>query len=314
MSEYQLVPLTTKGLLSYRPKKVFPSKAPVTSLEYSADGLRLLTAAENGWLTLYDLHQATSIRVIGCTSYGVGIAVFGAHPEIVLHTSTKQDNNIRYLSMYDNKYIRVFSGHTDKVTNIEFSPTKDTFISCSKDKTLRIWDVRDNKCTYELKVGFAPVAAHDPEGVVVAIGVSSSVIKLYDIRNFGGGPFNNFSITNSDYVFWSQLKFSRSGTNIIISTNSKHFYVLDSFNADYIHDFKTSENRSDIDLFGDVSADDLYGFYGGTDGKLHVFDTKVGVEIGVIKSNHNGPLTHTLFNPFYAMLTTAGTDGVQLWS
>ncbi|KAE9546569.1 hypothetical protein FO519_010219, partial [Halicephalobus sp. NKZ332] len=76
-----------------RPKKVFPSPSRINSLEFSPDGLRLLSAAENGWLTLYDVNECSSIRVIGCTKYGVGQAIFGAHPEIVLHTATRVDNN-----------------------------------------------------------------------------------------------------------------------------------------------------------------------------------------------------------------------------
>lgn len=46
--------------------------------------------------------------------YGINKAIFGPHPETVLHTCNKVDNNIRYLSMYDNKYIRIFSGHTER--------------------------------------------------------------------------------------------------------------------------------------------------------------------------------------------------------
>lgn len=72
------------------------------------------------------------------------------------------------------------------MTNIEFNPPRDTFMSCSLDKTMKIWDVRTNKCSYELSVDSVPVGAHDPEGVVIAVGLESKFIKLYDIRNFTG--------------------------------------------------------------------------------------------------------------------------------
>ena len=60
----RVVPLSKQGLLSMRPKKVFPSPSKINSLEFSLDGLRLLSAADNGWLNLYDVNECSSIRVV----------------------------------------------------------------------------------------------------------------------------------------------------------------------------------------------------------------------------------------------------------
>ena len=47
-----------------------------------------------------------------------------------------------------------FSGHTNWVRSAKFSPDGKLAVSCSDDKTLRVWDVVNNKCIktfHELK-------------------------------------------------------------------------------------------------------------------------------------------------------------------
>ena len=46
--------------------------------------------------------------------YGVDMIRFTHAVNTVIYTSNKMDDNIRYLSLHDNKYIRYFSGHTKK--------------------------------------------------------------------------------------------------------------------------------------------------------------------------------------------------------
>lgn len=64
------------------------------------------------------------------------------------------------------------------------SPTDDTFLSGSLDKQLRLWDLRSPNCQGLMHLTGKPVAAFDPEGLIFAAGVSSEVVKLYDLRSF----------------------------------------------------------------------------------------------------------------------------------
>ena len=50
---------------------------------------------------------------------------------------SSQKNSIQYVSMYDNKVLRKFRGHTDAITEISMSPADDTFLTSSKDRTVR---------------------------------------------------------------------------------------------------------------------------------------------------------------------------------
>lgn len=44
------------------------------------------------------------------------------------------DHAVRYLSLYDNRFLRFFNGHTDKVVSIAMSPTDDHFMTGSLDR------------------------------------------------------------------------------------------------------------------------------------------------------------------------------------
>ena len=50
------------------------------------------------------------------------------------------------MSLKENKYIRYFGGHEKKVVTLSMSPTDDTFLSGSLDKSIRLWDLRSNHC------------------------------------------------------------------------------------------------------------------------------------------------------------------------
>lgn len=54
-------------------------------------------------------------------------------------------DTIRYLSTHDNKYLRYFRGHSEKVVDLAINPQNDTFLSSSMDQTVQMWDLRSQK-------------------------------------------------------------------------------------------------------------------------------------------------------------------------
>ena len=64
------------------------------------------------------------------------------------------------------------------------SPTDDTFLSGSLDKTLRLWDLRSPNCQGLMHLAGKPIAAFDPEGLIFSVGTNNESIKLYALRSF----------------------------------------------------------------------------------------------------------------------------------
>lgn len=88
----------------------------------------------------------------------------------------------RYLSLQDKRFIQYFPGHIKKVVSLCVSPLKNVFVSGSLDKSLRLWDFRSSICGECINVMGRPVAAFDPEGEVLAAGINSRTLKLFDVR------------------------------------------------------------------------------------------------------------------------------------
>ena len=85
-------------------------------------------------------------------------------------------------------------GHTKRVVTLCMSPTDDSFLSGSLDKTIRLWDLRSPNCQGLMQLSGRPVAAFDPEGLIFAAGINSETVKLYDLRSFDKGPFSSFRL------------------------------------------------------------------------------------------------------------------------
>lgn len=87
------------------------------------------------------------------------------------------------MSLHQNQYIRYFIGHTGKVVTLNKSPVQDVFITGALDRTILMWDLRTPECEgYISEVGRWPLATYDPQGLVLAIGINSETIKLFDLR------------------------------------------------------------------------------------------------------------------------------------
>ena len=53
-----------------------------------------------------------------------------------------QRHSISYLSLHDNKILRQFKGCGAEICDLSMSPVDDTFLSCSGDRTVRLWNLQ----------------------------------------------------------------------------------------------------------------------------------------------------------------------------
>nr|CAB3460837.1 unnamed protein product [Digitaria exilis] len=139
--------------------------------------------------------------------------------------------SLRYLSLYDNRCLRYFKGHKDRVVSLCMSPVNDSFMSGSLDHSVRIWDLRVNACQGILKLRGRPSVAYDQQGLVFAVAMEGGAIKLFDSRSYDKGPFDTFMV-GGDTAEVSDIKFSNDGKSMLLTTTNNHIYVLDAYGGD----------------------------------------------------------------------------------
>ncbi|KAF2190267.1 WD repeat-containing protein-like protein [Zopfia rhizophila CBS 207.26] len=233
-------------ITSFRPARRFkPSdlRTSVTSLDFDDTGELAIVARNDDTLHIYNCREGKHAKELKSQKYGVHLARFSHHAQSIIYASTKVDDTIRFLSTHDNSYIRYFKGHTDTVTSIALCPSSDTFISCSRDNTVRIWNLSSNNYQGELKLHGAYLAAYDPSATVIAIASPPThSVLLYDIRNFDKPPFASFDLQELEQRFlgpdgghWTKMEFTNDGKHLVIGTTGSGHFVLDAFSGDISH-------------------------------------------------------------------------------
>lgn len=120
------------------------------------------------------------------------------------------------------------------------NPGGDTFISCSEDDTVRIWDVNSQNAVGKLYLAHSYLSAFDPSANVIAIASpAAQTILLYDFRNWDKEPFATFDMLQYTQEYlpgnqskgWNKLEFSNDGKSLLVGTNGGGHFVLDAFDG-----------------------------------------------------------------------------------
>ncbi|XP_054712122.1 WD repeat-containing protein 82-like [Uloborus diversus] len=294
---------------SFRVAKIFTENSDrISSIDFSSDGNTLISSSDDDSIVIYDCEKGVHKRTLHSKKYGADLVRFTHAENSAVHSSTKIDDTIRYLSLHDNKYIRYFTGHTKKVVSLSMSPIDDSLISGSLDKSVRLWDLRSPNCQGLIAQSGKPIASFDPEGLIFAVANNSEDIKLYDLRSFDKGPFNTFVPPKEDVAEWMSLKFSPNGKMLLISTNGQAVHILDAYHGKNLATFTSRANSKGIPLEASFSPDSQFVFSGSTDGTIHVWNAETGLKTTILQGGHSSPMHCVQFNPKYMMLVSASTQ------
>ncbi len=119
-------------------------------------------------------------------------------------------------------------------------PGDDDFISCSRDGTVRLWDVSSKTWTGALHLNTPYLSAWDPSGQIFAIASpTAGSVFLYDRRNYAAAPFSVFDVvaqcgaadSRNLLQGWTKLEFSNDGKSLLLGTKGTGHFLLDSFDG-----------------------------------------------------------------------------------
>ncbi|KAI6207050.1 hypothetical protein M3Y94_00985400 [Aphelenchoides besseyi] len=289
------------------------NKVPINGLTFSDDGHYMVTSDDDGFLYVYDCHTGTKERAIHCVKCGCSDVKYLHAANNILFAASKTYTSIRHFSLYDQKFIRFFHGHTARVTRLAISPVDDLFLSASEDRTVRFWDARQQDCLGMIQtMDNVPNIAIDPDCLVVAVAVVDKFIKLYDKRYYENGPFSTFDYSMFGDREWVDMSFSNDGKFILISTPGDHIRLVDAFEGQLVHTLSGHTNENNAPLRAAFSLCSNYIACGGTDGKITFWSRETGSIISRLSTDHTDGIRQIEFNPVWKQMGSTARE-TKLW-
>ncbi|KAI5684083.1 hypothetical protein M9H77_05311 [Catharanthus roseus] len=260
----------------------------ISSMDFHRTSSYLVTASDEESIRLYDVANATCLKTINSKKYGVDLVSFTSHPTTVIYSSKNGwDESLRLLSLHDNKYLRYFKGHHDRVVSLSFSTRNDCFISGSLDRTVLLWDQRAEKCQGLLRVQGRPAATYDEQGLVFAIAFGGFV-RMFDSRKYEKGPFDIFA-AGGDISDANVVKFSNDGRLMLLTTADGHIHVLDSFRGTLLSTYSVKPVSGDATLEASFSPEGMFVVSGSGDGNVYAWSVRNGKEVASWMSSQAEP-------------------------
>ncbi|KAL2943257.1 Protein ANTHESIS POMOTING FACTOR 1 [Bienertia sinuspersici] len=265
----------------------------INSIDFHRTSDLLVTASADDSVRLYDIVNANSFamvfRLLKTTyhkKHGADRICFTHHPSSVVCSSKYNIDStggkfksLRYLSMYDNRCLRYFKGHKERIVSLCMSPINDSFMSGSLDHSVRIWDLRVNACQIELGILHLrgrPAVAYDQQGLVFAVAMEGGAVKLFDSRSYDKGPFDTF-LVGGDTAEVCDIKFSNDGKSMLLTTTNNHVYILDAYAGEKRcgYSLEPSPNSTVEATF---TPDGQYAVAGSGDGSVHCWNINMQSE------------------------------------
>ena len=177
------------------PPRIIEGEDLFTTIEYSANGERLLLGAVDGSVRLWNVAADARLRAplflnshmsnISAARYApdnFSFAVAGqnALSSYSFQSETERANAILVWDVESVSQQSVLVGHTGTVTDMAYYPAGGQLISVSEDGSIRIWDILLRTPRLALNIGVPLTAvAYRFDGAIFAVGQADGVVGIY---------------------------------------------------------------------------------------------------------------------------------------
>jgi len=290
-------------------------KGSVSGMDFTHDGLHLVTCGEDKNVYVYGCEKAQRGRHLRCEKYGVALIRFLHNDRdcAVAASRNETDNVLKYWDFAENKYLRLFRSHTARATSVSPHPYEDIFLSGSEDRTVLLWDLRQDRPVAKINGQGPSIASFDQQGLVFAVSVGQPKLHLYDTRNYAKGEFTCFDMAphlKGGDRRCHHVQFSPCGKYLLARTSSQ-LILLDAFDGELICEYPVSGQAgadSDVGLgpppVPSFSPDSQFVLSGIPSGDVHVWATTNARLVHRLEG-HTATPQRAAFNPQRALVVTA---------
>jgi len=163
-------------------------KSAITALSIKSDRTKMVSAAVDGEIRVWDLIQKICTSVHGDHLESVGVLSWAPRGEMFL--SGGSEASILLWAGTPTSRIRDLTGHLQDISHAVFSPNSLYVISSALDNTLRVWEVSTGECKRVIRlVSHFTTFAISLTGDVVIGGCENGQILFVDIQKNSGHVF-----------------------------------------------------------------------------------------------------------------------------
>jgi predicted Zn finger-like uncharacterized protein len=280
--------------------------APVNALAFHPDGRRLLSAARDNSLRLWDIETGQTLKVLEGHQQAVNTLAIDLSGERAVSGSL--DKTVRVWNLAKGELLHNFEGHTENISAVAISPDGRYVLSAGRDATLRLWDLNTRKQIRQLEghQGFVTALAFSPDGLYALSGGWDKTLRVWDLSSgLCVQALEGHSENLTAVVFSPDGLYAASGS----SDKSIRTWALKSGT-----EMRTLRGHDGPVNSVDFSPDGRYLVSASEDKTVRLWEIATGACLNTIEG-HTGAVAGVAFSPDGHLAASAGQDKtIRVWN
>ena len=294
----------------------------VSPVAFSPDGTRLVSGSSDGAVRLWDAATLGEVATLRGHTGAVNSVLYSPDGALLASVGGFSGNRgwhdftIRLWDAATLREVARLRGHTGGVYSLSFSPDGATLVSCSRDRTVRLWDVatRTSITTME-HTSVVNSVLFSPDGATLVLGADNGV-WLHDME-----MGNVVELPGHDGPFWSNsLALSPEGALLATASEGSGDYEIKLWDLMTVQPAGTLKGLEAVTAVafssdGALLAAGALSNGSRSDPTAMIWNVETRIAVGPLKGGYGDGVTAVLFSPDGALLATGTRSGkVALWN